>query len=184
MFPTLKGSDLMINYTLLDDRLDLPVPSYRLEFVVQRFCYPPPDAKVAFVGNMFRPCGDYDKNYKDPLTGEIVYRRRNGRLSLFRGTFAGAMVRVPGKGKATTGGICTEQSFVSKEEVVSRIPRIALGPLLGGTVSIDEVDPQDPYGSDHGEWTVRLSAGRGKSRRYYAFTFDACGTLHSFTSTD
>jgi hypothetical protein len=184
MFPSLKGSNLRINYTLLDDRLDLPVPSYRLEFVVQKFCYPPSDAKVALVGEMFRPCGEYDKNYKDPLRGGFYYRRRDGRLSLFRGDFAGAMVRVPEKGKATTGGVCTEQTFVSKEDVVSRIPRKALGPLLGGTVSIDDVDPQDPYGADHGEWMVRLSAGHGKSRRHYAFNFDACGTLHGFTSTD
>jgi hypothetical protein len=183
MFPTLRGSDLMINYTLLEDRLDLPVPSYRLEFVVQKFCNPPSDAKVALIGNMFRPCGEYDKNYKDPLRGGFTYIRRFGRLSLYRGDFAGAMVRVPAKGKATTGGVCTEQTFVTKEDVVSSIPRKALEPLLGGTVSIDEVDPQDPYGADHGEWTVRLSAGHGKSRQYYSFSFDACGTLHTFSNS-
>jgi hypothetical protein len=184
MYPALKGSDLRITYTLTGDRLDLPEPAYGLQFIVQKFCYPPAGAKVALVGNMYRPCGEYDKNYTDPLSGEFAFRRDSGRLLLFRGTFGGAMVRVPGKGRATVGGVCTEQNFIAKDALLRSIPRTALQPLLGGVVSIEGVDPQDPYGADYGEWRVRLVATSKRKRvHYYAFNFDACGTLHSFSNT-
>jgi len=184
MYPALKGSDLRITYTLTGDRLDLPEPAYGLQFVVQKFCYPPAGAKVALVGNMFRPCGEYDKNYTDPLSGEFAFRRESGRLLLFRGTFGGTMVRVPGKGRATVGGVCTEQNFIAEDALLRSIPRTALQPLLGGVVSIAGVDPQDPYGADYGEWRVRLVATSKRKRvHYYAFNFDACGTLHSFSNT-
>jgi len=184
MYPSLKMKDLHVTYTLTGDHLDLAMPAYELHFLVQKFCMPQDNAKIAMAGEMLRPCADYDKTYQDPLRGDISFVRKHGALVLLRGTFAGSLVRVPEKGQSTMGGVCTGQTGTTKDELVRRIPRKALEPLLGGAVSVEGVDPQDPYGADYGEWTVRLAATRRSVRHHYALTVDSCGTLHSLSNTD
>jgi hypothetical protein len=184
MYPSLKVKDLHVTYTLTGDHLDMARLSYELHFLVQKFCTPPANAKIAMVGDMLRPCGDYDKTYQDPLRGDVFFVRKHGALVLLRGTFAGSLVRVPEKGQSTMGGVCTEHRGVTKDELIHRLPRKALEPLLGGVISRERVDPQDPYGADYGEWTVRLAATSRSVRYHYALTFDSCGTLHSLSNTD
>jgi hypothetical protein len=184
MYPSLKMKDLHVTYTLTGDHLDLARPSYELHFLVQKFCMPPANANIAMVGEMLRPCGDYDKTYQDPLRGDVSFVRKHGALVLLRATFAGSLVRVPEKGQSTIGGLCTERTGITKEELIQHLPRKALEPLLGGIVSVAGVDPQDPYGADYGEWTVRLAATNRNVRQHYALTFDSCGTLHSLSNTD
>jgi hypothetical protein len=170
-FPQLAGRTAEIEYTARQ-RLQPTAGYLSLSFRVIDLCLPKPGQDVAAVGNLQRPCSEYDKHYQSPLAGGFTFQNVHGKLVMVQGVFKGTTINShePGAHWQT----CSMGEVHSEDDIIQKLRLKLLAPFLGGVPRVESVEKETGPA-----WTVHLAVG-GKIPGRYFFMLDECGSIFDF----
>jgi hypothetical protein len=170
-FPQLAGRTAEIEYTARQP-LQQKIGYLSLGFRVIDLCLPAAGQNVAPVGNLQRPCSEYDKRYQSPLAGEFTFQNVHGRLVMVQGVFKGTTINShePGAHWQT----CSMGEVHSEDDIIQKLRLKLLAPFLGGVLRVESVEKETGPA-----WTVHLAVG-GKVPSRYFFMLDECGSIFDF----
>jgi len=140
-----------------------------LNFEVIDLCVAPRTPAGPQVGNPVLLCTEYDKTYKRPLWGAIVFDNRNGRVVPIEGRLHGELFEGP--------DACRDRKPVDKEDFIKRMHVDRLSVFMGKRVKLTNIEKEP----EDGQWKASIATGPLASlHSQYDFYLDRCGYITNF----